>query len=308
MNDKRCQKWATVSLAAISITLTGFAGQALADGSRLQEILERGTLRVGVQGAFKPWSFPSQDGNLQGIEVDNAKSVADALGVQLEPVIITSAKRMQFIQQNRIDQLEPFIITAANPLLFLQHNRIDLIIGGFSYTAERRDVVGMIEPAYWTSGPTLLAKKGVIKSWDDIAGKPVCGKQGNYYNQQVERELKAKLTAFTGNSEGKEALRAGRCVAWVYDDVSIRADLEAPEWQDYEMPVDVLYNNPWAAAVPLEELDKGWGVFMTGMAYRWQAEGTLIELGKKWGVEPSAWFTEQNQKHLWDTAYLEPKQ
>ena len=286
MNDKRCQKWATVSLAAISITLTGFAGQALADGSRLQEILERGTLRVGVQGAFKPWSFPSQDGNLQGIEVDLAKSVADALGVQLEPVIITSANRMQFLQQNRID----------------------LIIGGMYDTAERRDVVGMIEPAYWTSGPTLLAKKGVIKSWDDIAGKPVCGKQGNYYNQQVERELKAKLTAFTGNSEGKEALRAGRCVAWVYDDVSIRADLEAPEWQDYEMPVDVLYNNPWAAAVPLEELDKGWGVFMTGMAYRWQAEGTLIELGKKWGVEPSAWFTEQNQKHLWDTAYLEPKQ
>ena len=286
MNDKRCQKWATVSLAAISITLTGFAGQALADGSRLQEILERGTLRVGVQGAFKPWSFPSQDGNLQGIEVDLAKSVADALGVQLEPVIITSANRMQFLQQNRSD----------------------LIIGGMYDTAERRDVVGMIEPAYWTSGPTLLAKKGVIKSWDDIAGKPVCGKQGNYYNQQVERELKAKLTAFTGNSEGKEALRAGRCVAWVYDDVSIRADLEAPEWQDYEMPVDVLYNNPWAAAVPLEELDKGWGVFMTGMAYRWQAEGTLIELGKKWGVEPSAWFTEQNQKHLWDTAYLEPKQ
>ncbi len=286
MSRKYCQKWTSASIAAITIALSGFAGEALADGDRLQEILQRGTLRVGVQGAFKPWSFPSTDGNLQGIEVDLAKSVADALGVQFEPVIITSANRMQFLQQNRID----------------------LIIGGMYDTAERRKAVGMIEPAYWTSGPTLLAKKGVIKSWDDIAGKPVCGKQGNYYNQQVERQLKAKLTAFTGNSEGKEALRAGRCVAWLYDDVSIRADLEAPEWKDYEMAVDVLYNNPWAAAVPLEELNKGWGVFMTGMAYRWQAEGTLIELGKKWGVEPSAWFTEQNQKFHWDTAYLEPKQ
>ena len=42
-----------------------------------------------------------------------------------------------------------------------------------------------------------------------------------------------------------------------------------------EMPVPVLYNNPWAAAVPIEEANKGWGVFMTGMAYRWQADGKL---------------------------------
>ncbi|GHC68028.1 transporter substrate-binding domain-containing protein [Limoniibacter endophyticus] len=279
----------TIALAAVatlSVALSSFASDARAEGERLKEILDRGTLRVGLQGAFKPWSFPAADGELQGIEVDLAQSVADALGVTLEPVVITSANRMQFLQQNRID----------------------LIIGGMYDTAERRKAIGIIEPAYWTSGPALLAKKGVIKSWEDIADKPVCGKQGNYYNQQIERELKAKLTAFTGNSEGKEALRAGRCIAWVYDDVSIMADLESPEWQDYEMPVEVLYNNPWAAAVPIEELDKGWGAFMAGMAYRWQADGKLIELAKKWKVEPSAWFTEQNQKFHWDTAYLEPKQ
>lgn len=286
MGMRRHQNLALVAVSTLTMAISLFASQARADGERLKEILERGTLRVGLQGAFKPWSFPGADGNLQGIEVDLAKSVSDALGVKLEPVIITSANRMQFLQQNRID----------------------LIVGGMYDTAERRKVIGIIEPAYWASGPTLLAKKGVIKSWADIAGKPVCGKQGNYYNQQVERQLKAKLIAFTGNSEGKEALRAGRCIAWVYDDVSIMADLETPEWQDYEMPVQALYNNPWAAAVPLEERDKGWGAFMAGMAYRWQADGTLIELAKKWSVAPSDWFTEQNKKLHWDTAYLEPKE
>lgn len=285
MSKKWGRKLASVSIAAVVTAMVGFSGQAYADGGHLGEILERGTLRVGVQGAFKPWSFPSTDGKLQGIEIDLAQSVADALGVTLEPVIITSANRMQFLQQGSID----------------------LIIGGMYDTADRRKAIGMIEPSYWTSGPTLLAKKGVISSWDDIADKPVCGKQGNYYNQQVERELKAKLTAFTGNSEGKEALRAGRCVAWLYDDVSILADLEMPEWEGYEMPVDVLYNNPWASAVPIDELNKGWGTFMTGMAYRWQADGTLIELAEKWGVKPSSWFAEQNQKHKWDEAYLAPK-
>jgi polar amino acid transport system substrate-binding protein len=222
---------------------------------------------------------------MQGIEVDLGKSVAEALGVKFEPVIITSANRMQFLQQGKID----------------------VIIGGMYDTADRRKIVGMIEPAYWTSGPTLMAKKGVIKSWKDIAGKPVCGKQGNYYNKQAETELHANLISFTGNTEAKEALRAGKCIAWLYDDVSIMADLATPEWAGYEMPVPVLYDNPWAAAVPIEDLHKGWGVFMAGMAYRWQADGTLIELGKKWNVKPSDWFVKMHDKLHWDTGYLNPK-
>lgn len=267
-----------------SICILG-ASQARAAEGRLKEILDRGSVRVGVQGAFKPWSFPAPDGSLQGIEVDLGKSVAEALGVRFEPVVVTSANRMQMLQQGKID----------------------LILGGMYDTAERRKIIGIVEPAYWTSGPSLLAKKGAIKDWKDIANKPVCGKQGNYYNKQIETELKAKLTAFAGNTEGKEALRAGKCIAWVYDDVSIMADLESPEWKDYEMPVPVLYNNPWAAAVPIEEINKGWGAFMTGMAYRWQTEGKLIDLEKKWGTKPSAWFVDQQKKLRWDTTYLTPK-
>jgi polar amino acid transport system substrate-binding protein len=258
---------------------------AAAADSRMKEILDRGVVRVGVQGAFKPWAFPSPDGALQGIEVDLAKSVADALGVKLEPVIITSANRMQFLQQSKID----------------------LIIGGMYDTAERRKIIGIIEPAYWTSGPTLLAKKGAIKDWKDIANKPVCGKQGNYYNKQVETEYRAQLISFTGNTEGKEALRTGKCVAWLYDDVSILADLETPDWEGYEMPVQVLYDNPWAAAVPLDEKDKAWGTFMAGMAYRWHASGKLLELAEKWKVKPSPWFANQHKQLKWDAGYLEPK-
>ncbi|MBT9293168.1 transporter substrate-binding domain-containing protein [Hyphomicrobiaceae bacterium 22] len=272
-----------VSVVSACAVLASSASQA-ADG-RLKEILDRGSVRVGVQGAFKPWSFPATDGSLQGIEVDLAKSVAEALGVKFEPVVITSANRIQMLQQGKID----------------------LIIGGMYDTADRRKVIGIIEPSYWTSGPTLLAKKGVIKDWKDIADKPVCGKQGNAYNKMAETQLKTKLTAYAGNTEGKEALRSGKCVAWLYDDVSIMADLELPEWADYEMPVRTLYTNPWAAAVPLEEQNKGWGVFMTGMAYRWQAEGTLIDLAKKWNVKLDPWFAEQNHKLKWDTSYLAPK-
>jgi len=259
-------------------------GAAAAD-ERLKEILDRGVLRVGVQGAQKPWSFRAPDGAMQGIEVDLGKEVADKLGVKFEPVIITSANRMQFLQQKKID----------------------LILGGMYDTAERRKIVGIIEPAYWTSGPTLLAKKGTIKDWKDVTGKPVCAKQGVNYNKLVETKFHATVVAFPGNTEGKEALRSGKCVAWLFDDVSIMADLEDAAWADYEMPVPVLLSNPWAAAVPIEDLDKGWGVFMTGMAYRWQASGKLLELAKKWKVQAAPWFQEQHEKLRWDDGYLTPK-
>ncbi|GGK09060.1 amino acid ABC transporter [Pseudomonas matsuisoli] len=249
---------------------------------RLSEILERGVVRVGVQGAFKPWSYPNASGAMEGIEVDLAKDVADKLGVKLEPVVITSANRIQFLQQGRVD----------------------LLIAGMYDTAERRKVVGIIEPAYWSSGPALMAKKGVISDWKDIEGKTVCAKQGVVYNKKVEQDYKVKIVAFAGNSEGKEALRSGKCIAWLYDDVGIQADLKLPEWSDYEMPVEVLYNNPWGAAVAIEERDKPWGVFISGLAYRWQSSGKLMDLEKAYDLQPSAWFADQHAKHVWDTSYL----
>lgn len=259
------------------------AGQAQeVHNERFKEVLDRGTLRVGIQGAFKPWAFRAPDGQLQGIEADLAGMVADRMGVALELVVVTSANRMEFLQQGKID----------------------LLIGAMSDLADRRTVVGIVEPAYWTSGPTLMAKEGVISSWDDIRGKPVCGKQGVFYNKIAEVEFGARVVAFAGNTEAKEALRSGKCVAWVYDDTSISADLASGDWDGYEMPVDTVFSNPWGLAVPIEERDGIWGAFMSGMAYGWHKDGILLELENKWGVKPSPWLADMNKGLAYDRSYL----
>ena len=270
---------AAVFVAAVTAAASSPASAA---DAKMKEVLDRGVVRVGVLGAFKPWSFRAPDGSMQGIEIDLAQSVADALGVKLQPVVVTSANRMQFLQQGKID----------------------VIIGGMYDTAARRKVVGIIEPAYWTSGPSLMAKQGIIKSWKDIADKPVCSKQGVYYNEQVQRQYHAKIVAFTGNAEAKQALRSGKCIAWLYDDSSLQATLASGDWKGYEMAVPTLYDNPWASAVPLDEKDKAWGAFMAGMAYRWQASGQLIKEEKKWNVSPSKWLADEHDKLKWDTGYL----
>lgn len=256
---------------------------ASADDSRLTEIMERGEVRVGVLGGFKPWSFRGEDGSMRGIEIDLAQSVADALGVDLEPVIVTSSNRMRFLQQGRID----------------------VIIGGMYDTADRREEIGMITPAYWASGPTLMAREGAIEDWEDVEGKPVCSKQGVFYNDQVRKEFGAEIVAFGGNTEAKQALRDKKCIAWLYDDSVVETTLTEDDWDGYEMAVEPLYHNPWAAAVALEHVDKAWGAFMSGMAYRWQESGRILELQEKWEVNRSEWLVDMHDKHKWDTGYLE---
>ena len=247
---------------------------ATAANDHFKDILTRGVLRVGVQGALRPWSFRDPSGALVGIEPDLAKEVADTMGVKLELVEIESANRMQFLQQGRID----------------------LLIGGMSDTPDRRKVVGIVHPDYWTSGTNVLAKTGVIKSWEDLKGKPVCAKQGLFYNTLVERDYGTKLVSFPGNTETKQALRSGKCIAWLSDDTTIQQSMAAEEWPGYEMPLETKYQNPWGAAVPLAETDGMFGVLLSGMIYRWHASGHLIELSNKWKVKPSAWLEEQHKK------------
>lgn len=249
----------------------------------LSAVMERGVLRIGVLGAFKPWAFRAQDGTLQGIEVDLAKRVAESLGVEAELVEVTSANRIQFLEQKRID----------------------LIIGGMYDTASRREVVGIIEPGYWASGPSLMAREGAIESWDDVAGKPICAKQGVIYNQLIETDFGARLMAFAGNAEGKEALRSGKCVAWFYDDSSIAADLATGDWEGFEMPVDALFVNPWAAAVPIAEKDGAFGKILSGLIYGWHEDGTLIGLQEEYDLQSTAWLANMHDSFAYDRTFLE---
>ncbi len=260
--------------ALILASFTLAATQANAANERFMQVLERGKLVVGVKADYKPWAFRDSSGKLVGMEMDMAQDVADALGVSLELVPVQSSNRMQFLQQGKID----------------------LMIATMSDKANRRKVVGVPQPNYYTSGTNVLAKKGMVSSWTDLKGKPVCGKQGAFYNKVVAKKYGAKIVAFIGNAEAKQALRDGKCVAWVYDDSSIMAELASGQFDDYEMPMKTEDDTPWALAVPLEELDGIWGNFMSGMIYNWHSSGRLIELEKKWGIQPTQFVIDMNKR------------
>ena len=274
-------KNAIMGAAALAVLMS--SSVAIADGhgnkctnERWMKVMERGKMVVGVKADYKPWGFRSESGDIVGMEIDMAMAAGAAMGVDVELVAVQSSNRMQFLEQGKID----------------------LMIATMSDREDRRKIVGIVQPNYYTSGTNVMSPKAVgIKKWEDLRGKPVCGKQGAFYNQIVTERYGANVVAFTGNAEAKQALRDKKCVAWVYDDSSIGSDLASGNWGDYEMPLMSEDDNPWGLAVPLEEKDCVFGNFMSGISFNWLQNGQLAAWEAKWGIQPTQFLKDKADRY-----------
>jgi len=265
----------TLSAAVLGSFVTTSALAAKCTNDTWKKVMERGKVVVGVKADYKPWGYRDSSGKIVGMEVDMAQIAADAMGVDLELVPVQSSNRMQFLEQGKID----------------------MMIATMSDRKDRRKLVGITLPNYYTSGTNVMAPKAVgLKKWEDLKDKPVCGKQGAFYNKIVSERYGAKIIAFTGNAEAKQALRDKKCIAWVYDDSSIMSDLSSGNYDSYEMPLASEDDNPWGLAVPLAEKDCVFGNFMSGLTYNLHESGKLMELEKKWGIQPTAYLKKQHER------------
>src|SRR5262245_52964745 len=123
-----------IAVGLLALTALGAAAQA----DVLDDVKKRGTLIVGVKPDYKPFGFRDPSGGLIGFEPDLAADVAKKLGVKLELVPVLSANRMEFLNQGKID----------------------LMIATMSAKPERRKIVQVIEPLYYSAAANALLKKG----------------------------------------------------------------------------------------------------------------------------------------------------
>jgi polar amino acid transport system substrate-binding protein len=112
----------------------------LAHADVLDDILDRGTIRVGV-AEFVPWTIRTNSGELIGFEIDVARKIAADMGVKPEFAIYEWEK----------------IIPA------LQQGEIDIIAGGMAITPGRALQVNFSRPLA-TSGITLATNTSKTKN------------------------------------------------------------------------------------------------------------------------------------------------
>ncbi|WP_210638918.1 transporter substrate-binding domain-containing protein [Pseudomonas sp. Tri1] len=98
--------------------LLALCGNALAEPapSHLDQVLQRGELKVCTTGDYKPYTYKAETGEYEGIDIDMARSLATSLGVKVQWV------------QTTWKTLMPDLLA----------EKCDIAMGGISVTLERQ--------------------------------------------------------------------------------------------------------------------------------------------------------------------------
>ncbi len=245
----------------------------------LGAIKARGKIIIGVKRDVLLWGYQNQKtGELSGMEIDLARSLAKKLGVALELVGLRSVERIDAIQTDRVD----------------------VLIATLSDSPERRLQVKMVMPHYYSSGVNLLSRKSEkFKSWNELKNRKICGRHGSFYNRPITVKYGADIVAFHSLEWALQAVRDGRCSALVYDDTAIVALLQRPEWaQAFEMPLPSLFNVPWAVAIDNRYAGTTLEQAISGAIISWHRENNLAKLEKDWGIPASDFVRDMHA--VWD--------
>lgn len=181
-----------------------FAATARAQ-ARLDEILQRGTLRVGLTGDYRPFSAKAADGLLSGLDVDMAQSLAQSLAVKLE------------------------IVPTTWPTLMgdLRDGKFDIGMGGITITLERARTAFFSAPVM-RSGKTPIARCADRDKFSTIAEidrpdvRVIVNPGGT--NERFDRANlhAAQIVIFPDNAKIFDELAAGHADVMITDAVEAR--------------------------------------------------------------------------------------
>ena len=115
-----------------SCLLAALIGSADAEPTQLDAIMKGGVLRVGLTGDYRPFSFVEASGEVEGVDVDMAMSLAQSLGVRLEIVRTSWSTLKSDLEANRFD------IAMGGITITLDRQRIGLFSNPSSQAARRR--------------------------------------------------------------------------------------------------------------------------------------------------------------------------
>lgn len=91
--------------AAVAVASLVFSAAALAqNGSRLDQIVSNGTLRVGMTGDYRPFTFLNPTtSKFEGFDVDMAEALGKAMGVKVEFVKTSWPTMMKDFEADKFD-------------------------------------------------------------------------------------------------------------------------------------------------------------------------------------------------------------
>ncbi|WP_194469125.1 transporter substrate-binding domain-containing protein [Bradyrhizobium sp. CCBAU 51753] len=180
-------------LAGLALALLVSTAQAQQAPSRLDEIVKRGTLRVGMTGDYLPFTaLDKETKTFRGFDVDMAQALGKALGVKVE-----------FVPTSWPQMMKDF-----------EADDFDIAMGGVSITFDRQKK-GLFSTAIMREGKTPIARCADQGKYETIAeidkpGTRVIVNPGGTNERFARANVKsAEIRVFNDNTRIFEEIARG---------------------------------------------------------------------------------------------------
>lgn len=223
-----------------------------------EKIQEEGSFTFAMTGAYPPFNYISENGELIGFDIDIANALAQKMGVEAEP-----------------------ITTEWDGIIGgLNGGRFDLIIGSMAVTEERVKQVSFTDPYYY-DGAQFFAQPGSgLGSIEDLEEGTVGVVTGTTFHDLLkDMDNVRDIMQFTSDVDNFMSVAQGRSDGLV---TGIHVGLRAPLEYGVEVePVgEMLYQEEIAIGVRQDEpelLDA-----VNRALQEIQEDGTYEEISEKW--------------------------
>jgi len=204
----------TVTILAL---VGAFAAVNTAYADRLDDIKKRGEIKIAVFDSNPPFGFiDEKTKQIAGLDVDYANAIGKALNVDVKLIPTNPANRI--------------------PLLNSQ--KADLIVANFTVTPERAKTVDFSVP-YFATGQKFIAKKGVLKTPDDLKKLRIVADKGTVMEITLREQYPtARVISYDDTPFAFSALRNGVVQAITQDDaklIGLLANVPAEQREAFEI-------------------------------------------------------------------------
>lgn len=165
----------------------------------LAEIQEEGTLVIGTEGTYPPFTFHDETGELTGFDVEIAREIAERLGVEAE-----------------------FLETQWDAMFAgLDAERFDMVANQVGINEERQASYDFSDPYITSTAVLVVAEDNEdIQSFDDLEG--VLSAQSLTSNYaEMATSYGAELEGVEGFNQAIELLDSGRVDATINDNLTV---------------------------------------------------------------------------------------
>lgn len=236
-------------------------------GSLLERINNKGTITVGTEGTYAPFTYHDESGKLTGYDVEVTRAVAEKLGVKVD------------FKETQWDAM----------LAGLKAGRFDIVANQVSLTTPERRATFDKSAEYSYSGPMAVDRKddNRIKTLADVKGLSAAQTLSSNYGEMAQK-AEAKIIPVDGMAQALALVQQKRADFTFNDSLAL---------------LDYMKKNPdsglktaWTASAE-EKLGAGFVVNknndealakISGAVEELRTDGTLKKLGEQFfGVDVS---------------------